>query len=229
MNRLFDLLYSDGMSAPSTEQQTFFDILNWLCQRGWTGMASFATSALSIYAAAATVYPRVADTQLAGILKQSLPIDLLTLDTFIYLEPVRDKRWLVPVVSVKYAHRPTESEVRIRVALMVNADTDPAMKLSGIGCRFETEEGIGKHDYRHAQWFSTFDHVRSRFALLNCPPWLPTSHPAIPVDATGPLALLVAALIAIYGLRHPLVVDLFTTFPLRGTVTMPSINPRSIP
>jgi hypothetical protein len=76
-----------------------------------------------------------------------------------------------------------------------NADDGPP---AAIGLRFEMPEGAdGLHSYFHTQLCR---HFRGETALFpGCPEWLPDQHPAIPVDADGPLSLLIALLKSLYG------------------------------
>ena len=62
------------------------------------------------------------------------------------------------------------------------------------GWRFEAPEGPGDHCYWHAQPLCLVSN-----ATLAMPPWLWTSEPAIPVDASSTVEMLVAGLVAFYG------------------------------
>jgi hypothetical protein len=77
---------------------------------------------------------------------------------------------------------------------------DEAEKLCCLGMRFETPsgQGGGAHDFHHAQLLSA---LGRKVVLPNCPAWLPDSQPSFPLDASGPVELLICAIASNYGAK----------------------------
>ncbi len=113
---------------------------------------------------------------------------------FIYLKPIMDHSWLVPIMAFKYCHHVEDDtvEASISLALMMEFGT----RLKAIGYRYET--GKRKHDYCHVQHIRKFDTSRT----IPTEEWIPERSPAIPVDAGGPVGLLICVLGSLYGLEY---------------------------
>lgn len=111
---------------------------------------------------------------------------------FIYLKPIMDHSWLVPIMAFKYHIEDDTVEASIRLTLMMEVDG----LLKAIGYRYET--GKGKHDYCHVQHIREFDTSRP----IPTEKWIPEGSPAIPVDAGGPVGLLICVLGSLYGLEY---------------------------
>lgn len=117
------------------------------------------------------------------------------------LEADTKGQWKLPVLKVSHDRVGEHEVIRYQVCLMVlDADQGIDVEVAGtIGLRFEMPEGpTGKHSYYHAQWCRHF-HDLENYAFDGCPPWLPDVHPAIPVVANGPLSLMVAMFVSLYG------------------------------
>lgn len=116
------------------------------------------------------------------------------------LEPDDKGNWKLPVLRVYHDQVDGHEVIRFQVGLfMENHGRDEhAPAVVAIGLRFETPEGkTGKHAYHHAQLCHRFKDENTPFP--GCPEWLPDQHPAIPIDADGPLSLLIALLKSLYG------------------------------
>jgi hypothetical protein len=101
--------------------------------------------------------------------------------------------WL-PVISVAWDFEHDPAVLRFRVALFVEHEG----KLAASGQRYETPEGIdGMHNYCHVQPIAAFGKGGS---LLPGPAPVNESQPAIPLDARSPVSVILAALIALYGI-----------------------------
>ena len=116
--------------------------------------------------------------------------ELQASNRFIFLPACDKGGWFIPVLSLKYDFAIDPVELRIRAGLF-------ALDRDNVGYRFETPEGpTGIHSYYHAQpivgWVSG-DKSISRFSVN-------PSQPAFPVDADSPVTLLMAAVLACYGL-----------------------------
>ena len=109
---------------------------------------------------------------------------------FIFLPACDKGGWFIPVLSIKYDFAADPVEFRIRAGLF-------ALGRDSVGYRFETpEDSVGIHSYYHAQpivgWASGGRDISSHDVN--------TSQPAFPIDADSPVTLLLAAVLACYGL-----------------------------
>lgn len=99
--------------------------------------------------------------------------------------------WL-PVMSVTWDFGATPAVLRLRAAMFVVGGT----KLRASGNRFETPEGPGGlHNFYHAQPINAFG---TSGKALPGPPPVNMSQPAMPLDASSPVSLLLAAIVALY-------------------------------
>ena len=113
--------------------------------------------------------------------------------TFIPLRPIVEDG-ILPYLSV-VADR-TLSEFRLLLLVfMEEAQNGP---LRSIGLRFESPEGKGKHNYWHVQLTSSFEQNGGQ-RHPSTPSWLPSSTPAIPMDASSAATCVVALAVALYG------------------------------
>lgn len=161
----------------------------WQRQRGWRGPAS------DLHEKVHRFLTPFSEAELEGLLSKKLEFDSLSVKTYLFLQPIDEGAVIVPVLSFRYNFQPSHAELRLQLALFVPHDNG----LAAIGCRFETPEGPGTHDYYHAQMFRAF---QGGVELPGCPPWLPTSRPAFQLKADDPVTLLVCMAISVYGL-HP--------------------------
>src|SRR5258708_8688860 len=61
---------------------------------------------------------------------------------YLYLRPLDVERGIVPVMSCSYDFSQDPAHLSLQVALFLPHDG----KIAAIGVRFETSEGVGKHD-----------------------------------------------------------------------------------
>jgi hypothetical protein len=130
-------------------------------------------------------------------------IDFLRQRKVLFLRPSEKGGFLLPVISLKcdFARQPT-AELRLRVGLCV---LDPDNRLRVLGYRFEMPEndGSGRHDFYHLQLIRAFE---KGAPPLNDPEagldWMPDVQPSFPLDATGPLTLILSFLVTVYGLWY---------------------------
>jgi hypothetical protein len=112
----------------------------------------------------------------------------------IFLEPIERENWSLPVLTIAHEFENSRQELRFQVGLFQILDDG---KVVGIGFRFESPEGVGLHNYYHAQLFSAYAGSGPR--LSGCPDWIPVSHPALALDARNSATLLVCMLVSLYG------------------------------
>jgi len=134
---------------------------------------------------------------------ETLQIDFLLQRKVLFLRPSEKGGFLLPVISLKcdFARQPT-AELRLRVGLCVLGADD---RLRVLGYRFEMPEndGSGRHDFYHLQLIRSFE---KGAPALNDPEvgldWIPDVQPSFPLDATGPLTLMLSFLVTVYGLWY---------------------------
>jgi hypothetical protein len=142
-------------------------------------------------------------------LEQSLPAQERVRSEFprnqyLYLNPIRERNTLIPVLSVKSDFGRWPPEVRIRMGLFLEYEHE----LKAIGYRFEAPEGPGRegpgeHHYYHAQLIHGFEKDKP-FTEANRNDWRSGQCPTFPVDADNPVSLLLSLLVALYGLNYVL-------------------------
>ena len=123
----------------------------------------------------------------------------------VYLKPVRkDGAVTAPAFSLTCDFTHQLPEVRLRVALFRVHDVEGEHVLRAIAYRYEApeartkeEQSSSKHGYYHAQ-----PSLRICNQALPTMPWMPTEHPAFPLDAQCPVSLVFAMLVSLYGAKR---------------------------
>ena len=114
---------------------------------------------------------------------------------YVPLKPVVQGDLILPYLSVVADE--TLSEFRLLVLAFTEEAQDGAVK--SVGLRFESPEGAGgKHNYWHVQLTSSFEQNQGK-RHPSTPSWLPSSTPAIPLDARSAATCVVALAVALYG------------------------------
>ena len=136
--------------------------------------------------------PHALRTLLAGGGKR---IDTLEVDygKFVYLKPVLKNNCMVPIMAFKYDMRGPGAIASIRIALFIEHESGHEKEVKAIGYRFES--GSGMHGYCHVQHIKEFD----KNFRLQTENWIPDEAPAIPIEAGGPVGLLLCTLGSLYG------------------------------
>jgi len=184
----------------TSELKLFGDLLVqlWMShQRPWNYRSAEANE---IYRDIGDLYPsfvRREDLEAFLPTANNLVSDFAAGRKFLYLDPCQGQPTFVPVVSLRCDFSLLEPEVRFRIGLFMRHDNE----VKSIGLRFESPEGDGDgiHDYYHAQYITSF---YSGAPLKGAPPWLPTSQPAMTLEADGPIGLMLSLLMSLYGLKH---------------------------
>ena len=115
--------------------------------------------------------------------------------TFIPLRPVVKGDPILPYLSVVA----NQTLSVFRLLLLVFVEEERNKPLRSVGFRFESPEGNGgKHDYWHVQLTSSFKQNGGQ-RHPSTPSWLPSSTPAIPLDASSAPSCVVALAVALYG------------------------------
>lgn len=130
-------------------------------------------------------------------------LDFLNGGRVLFLRPSEKGGYILPVISLKcdFRREPT-AELRLRLAICV---LDANQQIRVLGYRFEMPEndGSGRHDFYHVQLIKAFEKGTPG---LNGPEagldWIPDSQPSFPLDAAGPLTLLLSFLVTLYGLWY---------------------------
>ena len=137
----------------------------------------------------------------------------------IYLPPLEKDPHCIPILSLYFKLKKTQSIAKLRV-MLVGLDEDRKPDgIYGIGFRMETPERInqdvslpsnnqdtdvtnsnGTHDFHHAQLIRKFGQRKLDNKLqIDCPIWLPQSQPSFPLPAECPVTLLLCMLVTLYG------------------------------
>ena len=145
----------------------------------------------------------------------------------IYLPPPEKDPDCVPILSLYFKLKETQSIAKLRVLLAyLDENRKPhgiyGIGIYGIGFRMETPEKInqgvnssvnsqrvdttdnsGAHDFHHAQLIRKFGQRELDDKLkIDCPTWLPQSQPSFPLPAKCPVTLLLCLIVTLYGGRY---------------------------
>jgi hypothetical protein len=123
--------------------------------------------------------------------------------------PLDNPQWL-PVLALEQTFGIERPHLSLRVAMFREGEDDSG-DLRAIGFRFETMEGVGsKHDYCHIQLIKSLSisSEDTRWRLPNCPGWLPLTQPAIPIDASSPIQVMMCFVIGLYGRDRLSLIDM---------------------
>ena len=115
--------------------------------------------------------------------------------TYIPLKPVVKGNPILPYLSVVA----NKSLSVFRLLLLVFVAESKKDRLKSIGLRFESPEGSdGRHDFWHVQLTSSFEQNGGQ-RHPSTPAWLPSSAPAMPLDANSAASCVVALAVSLYG------------------------------
>jgi len=111
-----------------------------------------------------------------------------------FLEPMLGESTILPALHCTWDFADAADTLRIKLGLFIETD-DKRIMLCGM--RFETPEGIGDHNYYHAQPIISFR--KSQPVGDFTASWWPTKFPAVLLKAKDPLMLLATMCISLYG------------------------------
>ena len=140
----------------------------------------------------------------------------------IYLPPLEKDPDCVPILSLYFKLKETQSVAKLRVLLVCLDGNRKPHGIYGVGFRMETPEKInqnvnssvnsqslntvdngGSHDFHHAQLIRKFGQRKLDDKLqIDCPIWLPQSQPSFPLPAKCPVTLLLCLIVTLYGRRY---------------------------
>ena len=132
----------------------------------------------------------------------------------IYLPPLEKDPNCVPILSLYFKLKETQSIAKLRVLLVRLDKNREPHGIYGIGFRMETPEKVnqgvnssvnneGAHDFHHAQLIRKFGEKKLDNKLqIDCPTWLPQSQPSFPLPAECPVTLLLCLLVTLYGRKY---------------------------
>ena len=129
----------------------------------------------------------------------NLNVSMADLRQFIILRGPNNDVPMVPVLGLS-VDMDGSSLNGLMVSLALYLRDDENGELRALGYRFEEpSDGPGIHYFYHAQNVRQFK--PATYLPLPTPSWIPDSQPSFPLQATTPAALLVCALVAVYGGR----------------------------
>jgi len=169
------------------------DILVRLTDFGASELESQATEHADLFDFSINKFPR-ADVSLVEKVFSSG--DVASLSQFIYLSTVTQEGAMLPIVSFNFDFSNLQEMFRLRVGLI---RLDDENKPTAVGLRFETPEpASGMHSYCHMQFVKNLGPTREGHVLPG-DHWMPTTQPAIPLDAHDPVSLVVCFVVSLYG------------------------------
>jgi hypothetical protein len=195
------------------EQSMFLEILIDLARRQSSQLRdpNLPGATQSLYRNLANKYAPCKETYLSSLLRGRVAeMDLVAKGEFLHLETSKDTNWVVPVLGFKYRFADDESHLSLRLGLFASDE-------GAIGFRFEEPEGQGSHNFFHTQLIRAFG--KNTFALPT-PSWIPTSQPSFPLDAGGPISLLLNLLVSIYGMQSEVVARVTKAFQVARHIEM---------
>ncbi|MBX3001991.1 MAG: hypothetical protein KF893_25930 [Caldilineaceae bacterium] len=187
--------------ASSREYTVLKQIFVWLAteQRRWQESVLSTTSRRDLFEQVEIDYPSIEERELENYLNSSDTIELLKWGKFLYLRPIEEGGFFIPVLTIKYDFGGHEQEIRLRLAFFC-IDENGDIKASGF--RFEAPEDTdGLHNYFHVQAITGFDKDTPKYQLP-CEKWIPVKQPALCFDANGPVSLVVGMLVSLYGFNY---------------------------
>jgi hypothetical protein len=108
-----------------------------------------------------------------------------------YLPPLMEEPEFVAMLSLECNMRSGKTSVRIEMFRSFKG------RPYGIGYRFEH----GGHEFCHASLTNKRPDHEGGKHLDNCPEWLPTDIPRVPMRADNPVSLLMDVLISLFGTK----------------------------
>jgi hypothetical protein len=174
------------------EQGILRQVLLWLSERYATWRRD-PGAALEVHDKVSSNYVAIEIDELESLTSGR---EFTTGGRFIFLEPVEKQGLVQPILSLNYNFNRKIPELRLQLALFSLSND----QLAAIGLRFETPEGHGVHNYYHSQLVTSL-RLQSGHQPLPCAQWLPTSYPALVIDATNVVSFLVCVVLSLYG-RH---------------------------
>jgi len=123
----------------------------------------------------------------------------LCFDSKFYLPPLQDNSEFIPVFSLKCNLGSPSPKTSLRVEMYRVVKIGRGKETHCLGMRFEVHGNGSEHNYCHVQLSSEHRWKGSKDLLPNCPRWIPTEIPRIPLMADCPVSLIIALLVSFYG------------------------------
>ncbi|MDP2946786.1 MAG: hypothetical protein Q8N88_01610 [Nanoarchaeota archaeon] len=121
--------------------------------------------------------------------------DSFAINKHLFLPPLNQGKTdskFIPTLLIDCSRIKGEEKICYRLQLYSFIDE----QIVGLGYRFERHYPLSIHDYWHVQITKG---VNTSENFPNCPIWIPTEYPCIPVKADNALSLLFSMLISLYG------------------------------
>ena len=110
---------------------------------------------------------------------------------FLYLQPFQKSTLILPVLSLKF-----DNDSRLSISFKLILIVPFGAGIKAIGYRFEN--GDNTHEFYHVQHITR---VGKNKLELPTAAWIPEASPTIPLEAGGPISLLLCMLGSIYGIE----------------------------
>ena len=103
---------------------------------------------------------------------------------------------IVPAITASWSWAEAKPKIQLILTLVV-AGEDAQTGLNATAFRFETGDEGTAHDYHHAQPTARLEHRGAYLGGVRLP--LHESVPAFPLDADGPVGVVMCVLVSLYG------------------------------
>lgn len=141
--------------------------------------------------------PRISGDELSDFLHENRKRTSIKLDKRIYLPPLEyncEDNAFIPTLHLDFNLGRNKIKLFLEMYKLHEVSQDEGWKMYGFGYRFENPHERTGHDYWHMQ--ITRVHSSALF-----PEWVPQHTPCFAMKALGPISLLCAMLICLYGSR----------------------------
>lgn len=185
---------------PSEHRKACVLLLAWFDEQGKSGRAAQQSSAVvETQSAMAIPYPQISDTSLSRQLNYGQ--GEVELAGWIYGRETghlgsSSRPEIVPAIRASWSWAGENPRIQLILALVV-AGEDAQSGLNATAFRFETGDEGTAHDYHHAQPTTRLEHRGAYLGGVRVP--LHESVPAFPLDADGPVGIVMCALLSLYG------------------------------
>jgi hypothetical protein len=184
---------------PVRHRMACTQMLDWFARQGVESrQGNQSPEVVTTQSAMARLYPPLSDAALAKALNEQEN----SLDGWIYGAETsghtssRATPKVVPAITASWSWNKASPEIQVMVVL-VSAESDAQSGLKVSAFRFENGDEGTIHDFHHAQPAARFTH-RGEYLPDIIPP-VHESVPAFPLDAIGPVGIIMCALLSLYG------------------------------
>jgi hypothetical protein len=186
--------------SPTDHRTACAQLLRWFADEGRASRAgSQSSDVVATQSAMAVPYPQISDYALPARL-DTRPRET-NLGGWIYGPETgrpgsKSRPEVIPAITASWSWTGTKPKIQVIVALLVAGDTAQT-GLNATAFRFESGDVGTIHDFDHAQPTARNVQRGSYLGGIRLP--LHEGVPAVPIDAVGPVGVVMCALLSLYG------------------------------